>query len=648
MKNNNIVIVIFFLFSFFGHSQTSAAKKGLKDFENYAYINSIKIYERLVKKGYVDSDMLKKLGDANYFNANYQEASKWYEQLISLDANVEPEYLMRYSISLKSTGDYKKANKYLAEFSSKSKADLRAQLYSSNQDYLSNIAKRKDFFSAENAAVNSIYSDYGGSIVNQEFVFTTTRDTGSVAKRKHAWTNQYFSNLYSSKIQEDYSLSNASRFSRIINSKFHESSAVFTKDGKTVYFTRNNYNNGKKGKNAKDVVLLKVYMSKLSNNGKWTEPIELPFNSNEYSVAHPTLSKDEKTMYFASDMPGTLGASDIFKVSILEDGKYGTPENLGNKINTEARETFPYISNEDELFFASDGHLGLGGLDILGVKILGNGSYSPVVNLAEPINSSQDDFGFVRIEGTKNGFFTSNREGGKGNDDIYSFKQLKNLPFETNKEIKVDVLEEDTNNRIAGAKVELFDENMNKLEEAFLKPDGTVDFKKLKPTTNYFVRVSKEGYDSQEKMITTDNSAKPMEFVFKMKKTEQLFTVGSDLAKTFKISNIYFDLNKWNINDKAAIDLAKVVEVMKDNPNIKVSIRSHTDCRQTHKYNQLLSERRAKSAMEWIIKNGIASDRLMSKGYGETQLINKCKDGVDCTEAEHQENRRIEFIVIEN
>ena len=647
MKNKYITVVVLFMLSFFGYGQGSSVKKAAKAFDNYAYINSIKVYERVIAKGYVDAEMLKKLGDANYFNANYKEASKWYEQLIALDPNVEPEYLMRYSVSLKSTGNYEKADKYLTQFSNKVNDDLRARLYTSNQDYLSDIKKNKAFFSVEDAGINTVYSDYGGSIVNEAFIFTTTRDTGNVAKQKHTWTNQYFSNLYSAKIQEDYSLSDASRFSNAINSKFHESSAVFTKDGKTIYFTRNNYNNGKKGESSENVVLLKIYVSKLSEDGKWSKAVELPFNSDEYNVAHPALSKDEKTLYFASDMPGTIGSSDIFKVSIIGDGSYGTPENLGTTINTEGRETFPYTSAENELFFASDGHLGLGGLDVFATKIREDDSFSNVLNLAEPVNSKEDDFGFVRAEGTMSGYFTSNREGGKGNDDIYRFKQLEDLPLDRDKEVIVDVLDEETSEPIVGAKVELFDENMNKLEEAYINPDGTINFKKLKPNTNYFVRVSKEGYDVQEKMITTDSSSKPMEFIFKMHKTEKPVTIGSDLAKTFNISNIYFDLDKSNIRKDAAVDLAKVVEVMKENPTMKISIRSHTDSRQTDAYNLRLSERRAQSTMQWMIKNGISADRLTAKGYGESQLINKCADGVQCREEEHQANRRSEFIILD-
>ena len=222
-------------------------------------------------------------------------------------------------------------------------------------------------YTIEDAGINSKYSDYGSAMSGNKLVFTSARDTGNFSQKKHKWTNQYFTNMYSSEVAADGSLAAPVKFAKNVNSKFHEATPVFTKDGKTMYFTRNNFNNGKKGKNASRITLLKIYKATLIDN-QWQKAEPVSFSNDNYSTAHPTLSPDEKTMYFASDMPGTHGQSDLWKVSISADGTFGTPENLGSPINTEGKETFPVLTDENELYFASDGHPGLGGLDIFHVE----------------------------------------------------------------------------------------------------------------------------------------------------------------------------------------------------------------------------------------------------------------------------------------
>ncbi|MDI6051137.1 hypothetical protein QLS31_15015 [Flavobacterium sp. XS2P24] len=242
-------------------------------------------------------------------------------------------------------------------------------------------------------------------------VFASARDTGRVAKVKFKWTNRYFTNLYLAELKADGSVGTPERFERKINSKFNESTPVFTKDGETMYFTRNNFLNGIKGKDDKKVNLLKLYKVSYMQ-GKWTNIVELPFNSDQYSVAHPALSNDEKKLYFASDMPGTLGQSDLFCASINSDGSFGKPENLGASINTEGRKTFPFISGDNEFYFASDGHPGLGGLDVFVSTIINDSTFDEVQNIGAPMKAKQDDFAFILDIKNRTGFFSSNRDGG--------------------------------------------------------------------------------------------------------------------------------------------------------------------------------------------------------------------------------------------
>lgn len=645
MKFKFIYIVFFSISSLSGFSQEAAVKKGDKKYEKYAYIDAIKTYERVAEKGYKSPEMLQKLGNSYYFNADLANAAKWYGELFAMTEDVDAEYFYRYSQSLKGIGEYDKANQMLDKFNQKSGIDTRAQLYAGQKNYLEQIKKNSRRYKLENAGINSGYSDYGSAFYGEKVVFASARDTGNFSKKKHAWTDQYFTNMYVSDLSGDGSLSAPQKFAKTLNTKFHESTPAFSKDGKTMYFTRNNYLDGKKGKSTDKVTFLKTYRATLDGD-KWTNVTELPFNNNNYSVAHPALSPDGKTLYFASDMPGTLGSSDLFKVEIKADGSFGDPVNLGPKINTPGRETFPFISDDNEIYFASDGHPGLGGLDVFMAKIEKN-SFSEIQNIGEPANTKQDDFGFLINSKTKVGFISSNREGGQGNDDIYKFLETKPLSFECRQLLSGMVTDQETGAIIVNAKVTLFDEKFNKLQEVTSDASGKYSFEEVECDTSYYVRGEKEEYVTKEQKIFIPKESGETDLPIPLEKRIKSVKVGDDLAKTFGIKIIYFDLDKWNIRPDAAVDLAKIVDVLKEYPTMKVDVRSHTDSRQTKKYNEKLSDRRAKSTIEWMVKDGIQSNRIFGKGYGETQLLNKCADGVQCSEEEHQRNRRSEFIITE-
>lgn len=630
-----LYITLFMISCFLtGQAQLSQLNTADKKYKNYSYVDAIDIYEKVADKGYKSPELFKKLGNSYYFNGELDQAAKWYGELFALDEkNLEPEYYFRYSQALKANGDYKKANKYLEVFNEKTD-DSRGKRYARNKDYLNIIDRNSGKYTIDTTNLNSEYSDYGLAPFGKEFVFTSARTDGALYHKIHDWTNQNFTDLYSVSRNEDGSFSTPENFSKEINTKFNEASPTFTKDGKTMYFTRNNFNNGKKGKDEDKSTLVKIYKATLEN-GEWKNVEELPFNSDNYSTAHPVLSKDEKTLFFASDMPGGFGNSDIYKVSI-NGNSFGKPENLGKVINTEGRESFPFVDDDNNLFFASDGQLGLGGLDIFESKWK-DGEYQTPINLAKPINSSMDDFAFI-IDKDKKGYFTSNRESGKGYDDIYSFAYCQQTIYG----IVTDI---DTDELLPGSSVIIFDENMNKLSETTANDKAYYEFTNLDCQTKYNVRVSKEEYETSERMIATAEKDGKTEANFALKRNVFPVEEGTDLAKIFDISIIYFDLDKWNIRPDAAKDLQKIVEVMKQYPDMEVAIRSHTDSRQTHRYNEILSDKRAKSTLEFMVKNGIERRRLTAKGYGETELVNGCSDGVPCSEEEHQKNRRSEFIV---
>ncbi len=638
----------FFFFS--GMAQKALLQKAEKQYNNYAYADAISIYEKLAAKGYKDEKMFQRLGNAYYFNAELSKAVVCYDELFFLNPKQEPEYLYRYAQSLKAVEDYAKADKMLEEFNKKVTTDTRGILFENNRNYLEQIKLNSGRFDIVNTNINTEQSDFGTAVLNNNLIFSSARKIRKGEEKTFRWTNKSFTNLYSAAIQPDGNLSTPVLLDTQVNSKFNESTPAFTKDGKTMYFTRNNFLDGKRGKDDKNITLLKLYKASFVN-GKWDNIQELPFNSDAFSTAHPALSLDEKKLFFSSDMPGSLGQSDLYSVTINADGTFGKPENLGTNINTEGRETFPFISGDNELYFATDGRPGLGGLDIFVSKILDNGTFDKVQNIGEPINTKSDDFAFIIDSNTRTGYFSSNKKGGIGNDDIYKFTETKKLVCE--RTLTGTIFDSKANETIEAAKVTLFDENNQVLEEVTTGKDGVYNFK-VNCNKKYLVRVERKQYPTKENNFTVStNIDNKLDFTLEKEKIAaleipdiQAIKVGTDLGKTLNISMIYFDLGKWNITDKAAIELEKIFAVMQEYPKMKIDIRSHTDSRSSVKSNLILSDKRAKSIMAWLVKKGIAANRLKGKGFGESQLLNKCKDGVKCTEEEHLLNRRSEFVIV--
>jgi len=648
MKNIiNCFLSLFLLGVLTINAQEGKIDRADKMFDQYAFVDARKVYLEVAEKGYKSADLFQKIADSYYFNAKYGEAELWYDKLVTnYPEEIKPEYYFRFAQTLRALKNYDRADAMMAKFNEINGGDLRAGLFTEEPNYLTNIDYKKSKYTIENIrSINSRFSDFAPTEYEGKLIFASSRDTGGVSKKIHKWNNEPFLDLYESKVGKgERSFTKPKSFSRELNSKFHESTTAFTKDGNTVYFTRNNFNNGNYRKSKGGTNKLKIYKSK-KENGKWSTPVEMPFNSDEYSTAHPALNPDGTKLYFASDMPGTVGLSDIWVVTLNEKDSVGTPLNLGRPINTEGRETFPFMSSKGILYFGSDGHPGFGGLDVFATTPnVDSNSKVVISNIGEPINSSYDDFTFVLNEDTQVGYFASNRKTGLGSDDIYKF--LKE-DIACDIKLKGIVTDKDSGNPIPEATVQLIDSEGTVVEAIKATSSGSYLFNAT-CLTQYVVRASKEAYSTAEVITTTPEVSGTLTNDLVLSLLQKPISVGDDLAKVLELNPIYFDFDRFNIRPDAQIELEKVIAVMREYPNMVLDARSHTDSRGKDSYNLSLSDKRAKATVAYIVNQGISASRITGKGYGEKQPVNNCINGVECSDAQHQLNRRSEFIIIKN
>lgn len=638
MKKQLIYLLTVLISSQFLIAQDSKLDLAQKKYDELAYPQAIKLYEELAKDGYKSKELYENLANAYYYKADFAPAKIWYDSLFTVTDDLSANTYNKYVNALKTQGNYEKADALMQKMGVKYPDDARVKVYNSNKEYLSKSTIATNTAKVKNAGINSAYFDFSPAFYGEKsVVFSSTKSTKKSLLNKHNWTNESFTNLYVVDFDKDSLIKGPKGFNAKINKFYNESSAVFTKDGKTMYFTRNYQLKTKAKTDTLNTVLLKIY--KATHDGsKWTNVIELPFNSDNFSCAHPALSPDEKELYFSSNRPGSKGMSDIYKIAILENDTFGEPENLGDNINTEGRETFPFITQDNVLIFASDARAGLGGLDMYYVHL--DSENKEIKTFGQPINSSFDDFGLIYKDQIQDGFFTSNRlEDNKGKDDIYRFKELE-IP----KIFKINaIVQEEATNQPVEAVVVLLDGNKKQMAK-LLSKDGKFEVPDLEQQKNYFVTITHPDYETYEGPITFKGKNTNLEFKLK-KKVLELSEV--DLAKILGIRIIYFDLNKSLIRNDAALELQKIADIMKEYPQMNIDVRSHTDSQYASEYNQKLSQKRAESTRDWLINQCIAPERLKASGYGESKLINVCADGIICTEAQHQENRRSEFIIID-
>ncbi|MFH6997183.1 OmpA family protein [Flavobacterium sp. FlaQc-57] len=703
------LLVIVFVFSIqFINAQDLELARAKRFFDKTFYSESIVLYEKLVQEK-PSQEVIKNLADSYFYTNDLIKAQRYYRLLIkNYNNDLDRNYYFRYAQTLKASNSNDDANAALKEYYSRSANANDVVNFEKDIKVLENVTAIGKRFEIRNLAINTPNSEFGAVKYNDNLVFAGVKLKPGLFDKKFKWDNETYLNLVSIPLKNINSADSVVHyFSKELKTGMHESNAVFTKDGKTIYFTRNNSKKGSKKTNDQKISNLQIFKAELVD-GKWTNVTSLPFNSSNYSVEHPALSTDEKVLYFASDMPGSLGSFDIYSVNINK-GAFDTPKNLGPIVNTEKREQFPFASADNKLYFSSDGHLGYGSLDVFVSEINGN-EYSKPINIGLPLNSNLDDFSFNIDSNTKEGYFASNREGGKGSDDIYQFKEIKELLVEDCKQFIVGIITDiDTKFALENAIVTLQDSDKKILKTAVTGTDGKFSFT-VACESSFTVSSSKEKYTTesrsvssgkirnvsndgsmalkslenikQEEKIIAENKRKQeiiieeenkkkealvaIELKQKEKKAKEAEVVAAEVRKNEKVKQIlekekdvikdkdrliiktdpiYFDYDLWYIRKESKVVLGRVVELMKKYPEMVIEIGSHTDSRGNLKYNEELSQKRANSTREFIIESGINAKRVQAKGYGESVPIIKCKTDEACSEEEHELNRRSEFVI---
>ena len=630
MKHLKLIITLVILSSFSVTAQTKATQKADKHFAKFEFIEAIADYTKLADKGSADAYVYGRLAEANYNIFNTTEAEKWFAK--ALETSQEPEMIFKYSEMLKANGKYEASNTQMKKFAAMRPADVRATMFMANPDYLPKILDRGKKFNVQNLAVNSAVSDFGGTLQDGKLYIASARND---ARKNYGWNEQPFLDMYSFTAAEDGSYQNETMLGDKMNTKYHEGLTSFSPDGNTVYFSRESFFENIYEKNEESNTKYSVlHLFTATKSGDKFSNIEaLTINSKNYSIKNPSVSRDGKTLYFASDMPGGFGNFDIYKASIDGNGQVGTPVNLGQKVNTESQEMFPYISDNNTLYFSSIGHLGLGGMDVFYTKEI-DGKMAPIRNVGIPVNSNGDDFAFSINEESGEGFVSSNREGGKGSDDIYAIKKIQPL---CDVLIVATVLDNKTKAPLAGATTSLVDSQGNILSTKTADAAGKVEYiiecdteTELQVTMNDYQsnKLSIAGTDQEE--IAVDIALDPIDKIIEVERVV--------------LNPIYFDYDKSNITAKAAFELDNLVQVMNKYPNMVIYATSHTDIRASDRYNDALSDRRAKTTVQYIISKGIDAIRISGAGRGERELAIDCGD--NCSEDQHQQNRRSQFRIM--
>jgi len=635
-------MILTFLYPIQSFSQKLTTKLADKSFDEFAYVEAIGLYEYAYKKDTTDNYIVKRLADANRNVGNTEEVEVWLKKLINRKVEV-PEDLFNYSQALKSNGKYLQAEQMLKEYSDLRPEDGRINIQVSLLEYIHFLMRDSLNYEVRNMAINTKGSEMGPAFYKDQLILSST-SLGISSGANYKWNELPYLHLYSTKIDGYGNLSSPEPFAPKLRTAYHDGPVSFDQKKGIIYLTRNNYARGKTSKSREGVVNLKIFIGKLEN-GEWKLSGNFQFNSDEYSVGHPSIDKEGSVMYFASDMPGGYGKSDIY-FSVFSNGHWSKPFNLGPKINTEGNEFFPFISNDGILYFASDGHGGLGGLDIY-FSVPERGVFNSIQNMGYPVNSAKDDFSLALDSTGMKGYFASNRPGGKGNDDLY-FVKIKRVPVI----IRGVVKDRDTKDVLTDATVAVFDENGKSILSSITRNDGQFEFE-VNKGQQYIIKVNKEFYSESEKPIGTA-SLRPNDEVFSEIFLEQKIDETADNSPAPKnmeeedglplqvidIEYINYDLDKSDVMPDAAEILDKLVTLMKQFPDLEIRIESHTDSRGSDDYNMLLSKKRARASFDYLVSKGIDPNRMLYHGYGETRLLNRCSNGVICSEEEHEVNRR--------
>ena len=629
MKKYNTIFILILVAGLWVNAQSSSTKKADKLFAKFEFVEAAKAYEKLISKGEGSTYVYGQLAEAYYNVFNTVEAEKWYQK--ALETSEAPEMIYKYAQMLKANGKYEASNTQMGKFAAMRPADHRAIAFVNNPNYLPKILEKGQKFNVQDAGVNSKLSDFGGTFQDGTLYIASARNGEG---KTYGWNEEPFLDIYTAQQNEDGSFQTPVAVKEL-NTKYHEGVVSFSPDGKSLYFSRESFHDKifeRDSLSRNKFSVLNLYKS-TNELGVWSEGEALSLNSENYSVKNPAVSPDGKTLFFSSDMAGGMGQFDIYAAPINDDGSIGEPTNLGQKVNTEGQEMFPFVSADNTLYFSSDGHLGLGGMDVFFAKLV-DGKVGPVRNVGIPVNGNADDFAFS-INEAGEGFVSSNREGGMGSDDVYAVRVLQPI---CDVLVTVTVKDSETGLILAGASVNVTDSEGNVIGTKITSDEGEVNYI-IECDTQLYLTANMAEYESNSTNIP-ETSEEEVSAEILLDPIDEII-----LANKVVLNPIYFDFDKSNITAQAAFELDKLVELMNKYQSIVIRAESHTDSRGSAKYNQGLSERRALTTAQYVISKGIDPSRINGVGMGETTPVNDC--GSACNEEEHQMNRRSEFIILE-
>ncbi len=633
---NYIIICIVLLTNSLAFAQYGAQKKADNLFNKFSFVNAAEVYHQLIEKDFNANYATRQLADSYAYMRNPDSAVVYYKKAVTQE-NIPVDYYYNYAQALRGVKKYKESRVWMKRFK-KAGGEIDEAKFLKDSDFINSIYNAKQQYFLTDVPFNSKYSDFGAYQHNGNIYFASAKDEGVSTKHIYGWNKEPFLDIYvTEKNANDSIVNHKSKLKGDINSIYHEGPLTISKDGKTMYFSRNDFNKKVLGKDNNGVTHLKIYKASLID-GLWTNIEALSFNSNSYSNGHPALNSDNTKLYFSSDMPGSIGGSDIYYVDINNDGTFGTPQNLGAVVNTDKNEMFPFVNSENALFFASDGHPGLGLLDIFGTITDKNNSIVSVLNLGVPVNSRKDDFSFFMNDDGLSGYFASNRNGGVGSDDIYAYDKVPQLKIEGT------ITDAITNAPVPNATVSLLDANGKEIAVIETDKDGYYDIN-IDRDADYYVKVNKDNYIENTTPVTSKGIERSATSI------TANFVLNQDKKEVIPITElypIYFDFNKFDIRRDGTVELDRIVNLMMNTyPNMVIKIESHTDSRGTHEYNDVLSKERANATYKYLIKYGVDASRITEyDGFGERKLTNDCDGSINCTEDQHQLNRRTQFIVV--
>jgi outer membrane protein OmpA-like peptidoglycan-associated protein/tetratricopeptide (TPR) repeat protein len=619
MKKLYILLILFVGVAMSAQAQTDKTAKADKLYEQLRYVDAAEAYEKLIKNGVRTQHVYTQLGDSYFYNSDFKNAEKNYARAIKNDPQVETLY--RYAQSLKASQKYDLSNTIMNQFASLKPGDDRAKEYKSNPNYINDILGMKVGFTTKSHKFNTEASDFSALQVGSKLYFSSARNEN---RGKYGWNKEPYLDIYEAVIDDAGVVGKPELVNGEVNTKYHEGTLDITPDGKYMFFTRVDYYKGDYEKAVDGESKLNIYRA-LNAGGEWRDVATTSLESKEYGVGHPSITKDGKSIYFASQAPEGQGGTDIYKAD-LKDGVISNPVNLGPFVNTAGDDSFPYIADDNTLYFSSNGHLGLGGLDVFKY------TDGQVTNMGSPVNSSLDDFGFSYSEATGKGYVSSNRDGGQGGDDVYGIERIEICEVA----VSVTAVDAKTGMPIPGAIVSLQDGNNNTMPGQTTDANGKAVF-----TTDcnleLTARGAKDKYESGEATLSVAEEETAM--------VEVLMVPEPEIVEDKIILNkIYFDLDNSDIRPDAALELDRLVGLMKKYPTLEILAETYADIRGSDDYNLALTERRSESIIKYVASQGVDASRLTAAGRGEANPIVDCASK-KCTSAEYELSRRSEFTI---